>query len=198
MPEPLDIEQMHHEISQEILNGPQREALLEKITKHPEMSKAPKEHIDQAIELALKRHHEGYKILPKSDHLAYAAEFKRDSFTYVKRAYQDVKSSVVTKVEPALNVADKVSSLKNYRVNGLSNWGKQFSTEQKVNAGMWGVGAVMGAFGALSAARGVVAHDEQDKAHVMWSQVGVCLLQAAVAAGCAYMGAQALHGRSVG
>ena len=78
-----------------------------------------------------------------------------------------------------------------------TSW-EHITTGEKVNAGLWGVGAVMSVFGALGAARNSIARDEQDKPHIMWSQVGICLLQATAAAGCAYMGAYALHGRSIG
>lgn len=65
--------------------------------------------------------------------------------------------------------------------------------EHKINAGMWGAGALMGAFGFASAAKNSVQQDAEGKNQIQWSSVGVALLQGALAAGCAYMGAQALR-----
>ena len=79
-----------------------------------------------------------------------------------------------------------------------NSW-ENLATEHKVNAAMWGVGALMSAFGVLSAAKYAVAHDDEGKSHVQWSQVGVGALQLLLAAGCTYMGVQAVRtGRSVG
>ena len=66
-------------------------------------------------------------------------------------------------------------------------------TENKINAGMWGVGALMAAFGFASAAKNSVQQDSDGNHHVQWSSVGVALLQGALAGGCAYIGAQALR-----
>lgn len=65
--------------------------------------------------------------------------------------------------------------------------------EHKINAGMWGVGALMAAFGFASAAKNSVQQDAEGNRHVQWSSVGVALLQGALAAGCAYVGAQVLR-----
>jgi hypothetical protein len=67
------------------------------------------------------------------------------------------------------------------------------SPEHKVNAGMWGVGALLGVFGFARSASHAVQKDEQDKNHIQWSNVGVALLQAAMTAGCAYMGVQSIR-----
>ena len=105
-------------------------------------------------------------------------------------------------VQPAIKVSGAPEETPHSNVakprSPVANSWEHITTGEKVNAGLWGVGAIMSVFGALGAARNSIARDDQDKPHIMWSQVGVCLLQAAAAAGCAYMGAQAFHGRSIG
>ena len=74
---------------------------------------------------------------------------------------------------------------------------KHLATEHKVNAGMWGIAALMGAFSLMDSATHAITKDDDGKAHVQWSQVGMTLLQATLTAGCAYLGVQAVRGRHV-
>ncbi len=69
------------------------------------------------------------------------------------------------------------------------------SSEQKMNAGMWMVFAALSALGCYGAAKHSIAKDEDGKSHVQWTQTGIALLQAALVAGCTYMGAQAVRAR---
>jgi hypothetical protein len=66
-------------------------------------------------------------------------------------------------------------------------------TEHKVNAGIWGAGALLGAFGFARSVGHSVHKDEHGENHLQWSNVGIALLQAAMTAGCAYMGVQAVR-----
>lgn len=77
-----------------------------------------------------------------------------------------------------------------------AGWLESVATEHKVNAGIWFAAAALSALGVYSAAKNSVTQDETGKSQVQWSQAGVALLQACLAAGCAYMGAQALRAGS--
>lgn len=62
----------------------------------------------------------------------------------------------------------------------------------KSTAMMWGLGIVMGVTGFLNSLRGATAVDPEGKSHIVWSNVGVALAEAALAAGCTYMAWSAL------
>ncbi len=64
---------------------------------------------------------------------------------------------------------------------------KTLKTEEIANVGMWLAGGALSAFGLCSAASHSVTRDEDNKAHIQWSNVGVAVLQAALTIGCGFM-----------
>lgn len=66
-------------------------------------------------------------------------------------------------------------------------------TPERVNGGIWLAGAALSLLGTYSAAKNSLTKDEKGERHFQWSQVGVALIQASLAAGCAYMGVQSIR-----
>ncbi|MFZ4540412.1 MAG: hypothetical protein ACOYNL_01210 [Rickettsiales bacterium] len=73
------------------------------------------------------------------------------------------------------------------------SWLEGVSKEHKINAGIWSAGAAMSMLGLYSAAKRSVGKDEQGVTHIQWTQMGVAIIQACLAAGCGYMAAQTLR-----
>jgi hypothetical protein len=89
----------------------------------------------------------------------------------------------------AIDAADKrVSAAKRFTQDV-----RNATPENKVNGGIWLVGAALSLLGTYSAAKNSLTKDEQGERHFQWSQVGVALIQAGLAAGCASMGVQSLR-----
>ena len=104
--------------------------------------------------------------------------------------------SLGAKVKAGDIIPDGARDKRDTLVTGFKRFTEKFESlpaEHKINAGMWGVGALMAAFGFASAAKNSVQQDADGNRHVQWSSVGVALLQGALATGCAYIGAQALR-----
>ena len=78
--------------------------------------------------------------------------------------------------------------------NTMNQDWRNLATEHKLNAGMWGAGALLGAFFTYGAVKASFAPDEDGKIHMQWSNVGVALLQASIAVGSAAMAVMALRG----
>lgn len=77
------------------------------------------------------------------------------------------------------------------------SWSHALSTEQKVNAGLWGAGALLSGIGMYYAVKNSRTVDENGKPDIRWTQVGVALLQAAMTAGCAFMAYEATRGAAI-
>lgn len=89
----------------------------------------------------------------------------------------------------AIDAADKrVSAMKRFTQDV-----KNAPHENKVNGGIWLAGAALSLLGTYSAAKNSLTKDEKGERHFQWSQVGVALIQASLAAGCAYMGVQSIR-----
>lgn len=79
-------------------------------------------------------------------------------------------------------------------VKAFSKEISKLTSEQKINAVMWGVGAATGVLGVYKSAKNSVAVDGEGNRHMQWSNVGVTLLQGCLAVLCTYMGVQAVRG----
>lgn len=175
------------ESAQDIMSSAQIDGLMGKIAQHPELSAAPKPLLEQAVKKAMKLHRDGYGMLPESEHAMYRDSFAKNGIGVVEKAYQDI-----TAAEVNASTGKKAASaferpnLKNYKANNYSASWKALSTENKVYTGMALLMAGMSALGAVNGLTHATRKDEQGNSSIQWSNVGLGLVSAAIAAGCAY------------
>lgn len=74
---------------------------------------------------------------------------------------------------------------------------EKLATQDKVGVGVHGIFATLCVFSAVSAARSSLVHDENGKTQVQWSQVGIALLETAVAVLFTYSAHKSLRGESI-
>lgn len=103
---------------------------------------------------------------------------------------------ITARANPKDAVPDYAVDAADKRVNPVKRFAQEArnaTPENKVNGGIWLAGAALSLLGTYHAAKNSLTKDEQGERHVQWSQVGVALIQASLAAGCAFMGVQSLR-----
>jgi len=159
--------------------------------------------LDSALEALLVKHSKSSKELAGAIRDAIKADQRFKNLNPVLVAeeiatFMESFSGGLINIESAVEGINKTVRLNPNALLKPESWLTKVSqnlhslpTEQKINASMWGVGALLGVFGFARSVGHSVKKDEKGENHVQWSNVGITLLNAVTVALCTSMAIQA-------